>query len=225
MTNDVGADPEFTTCDNPALVELPLLPSPPYTAVIVCVPTVSADVAQIAVRMLPLPLTGAAAQPTIDAPPSRKLTLPVGALPLTVAVKVTLAPNNDGVCELAIPVVLVEVLIVCDSVELLDAASFASPLYAATMLCVPAASPLLVHTAVRLLPVPDRAIELHPVIELLPSLKLTVPVGLLPVTVAVNVTLAPKLAGLVELTSVVVVAPSWADPYTKAPISQGGLRP
>src|SRR5438105_4818851 len=43
-------------------------------------------------------------------------------------------------------------------------------------------------------------------IELPPSVKLTVPVGLEPVTVAVNVTLAPTTDGLAELASVVLVA-------------------
>ena len=38
------------------------------------------------------------------------------------------------------------------------------------------------------------------------SVKVTLPVGLLPVTVAVKVTLLPASAGLPELVSVVVVA-------------------
>src|SRR6266487_3518356 len=99
-----------------------------------CVPTVRLPVAQVAVRMLPLPLNTAAAQPAIDAPPSRKFTVPVGAVPLTVAVKVTLVPAVDGVNELPIPVVLVTLLTVCESAVLLDVALVASPLYAATML-------------------------------------------------------------------------------------------
>ena len=37
----------------------------------------------------------------IDVPPSLKFTLPVGALPVTVAVNVTLAPAVDGLSELA----------------------------------------------------------------------------------------------------------------------------
>ena len=39
-----------------------------------------------------------------------------------------------------------------------------------------------------------------------PSVKVTLPVGLLPVTMAVKVTLLPAKAGLPELVSVVVVA-------------------
>jgi len=77
---------------------------------------------------LPLPVTVAALHPEIDEPPSMKLTLPVGALPLTVAVKVTMEPCIDGVCDVATPVVLVVLLTVCDSVALIDAALVASPL-------------------------------------------------------------------------------------------------
>ena len=48
-----------------------------------CVPAVSADVEQVAVRVLPLPASATAAQPAIDAAPSLKLTVPVGAEPVT----------------------------------------------------------------------------------------------------------------------------------------------
>ena len=75
-----------------------------------CVPTVRLPVAQVAVRILPEPVSAAAAQPAIEVPPSWKLTVPVGAVPLTVAVRVTLAPTVDGVSELPIPVVLVILL-------------------------------------------------------------------------------------------------------------------
>ena len=74
------------------------------------------------------------------------------------------------------------------------------------MLWVPAASPAVVQLAVRLLPVPANATALQPEIGLPPSVKLTVPVGLLPVTVAVKVTLEPTVAGFAELATVVVVA-------------------
>jgi hypothetical protein len=45
----------------------------------------------------------------------------------------------------------------------------------------------------------------QPLIEFAPSLKLTLPVGLLPTMVAVNVTLVPAVDGFFELASVVVV--------------------
>src|SRR2546422_260641 len=70
---------------------------------------------------------------------------------------------------------------------------------------VPPAKLLVLHAAVRVLPIPVRATAAQPEIELTPSLKLTVPVGFVPVTVAVKVTLAPSVAGLAEVVSVVVV--------------------
>jgi hypothetical protein len=76
---------------------------------------------------LPLPVTVAVPHPAIDEPPSMKLTLPPGALPLTVAVKVTMAPWVDGVCDVATPVVLFALLTVCDSAALVEAALVASP--------------------------------------------------------------------------------------------------
>ena len=90
-------------------------------------PTASAAVAQLAVRMLPLPLTTAAEQPLIELEPSLKLTVPVGPLPLTVAVKVTLLPIVEGVNDVATPVVLPVPLTVWVSAALLEAALLASP--------------------------------------------------------------------------------------------------
>ena len=57
------------------------------------------------------------------------------------------------------------------------------------------------------MPLPARATAEQPLIELAPSLKLTDPVGLVPVTVAVKVTLAPTVEGLEELPSAVVLGP------------------
>ena len=93
-----------------------------------CVPTVRALVAHCAVRMFPEPESAIAAQPPIEVAPSRKFTVPVGAAPLTVAVKVTLVPKVDGVNEVASPVVLVALFTTCESWALLDAALAASPL-------------------------------------------------------------------------------------------------
>ena len=79
---------------------------------------------------MPMPVTADAAQPLIDVPPSLKFTLPVGAVPLTVAVNVTLAPDVDGLSELATAVVLVVIpwFTTCDNGPLLDPALPASPL-------------------------------------------------------------------------------------------------
>jgi hypothetical protein len=68
-------------------------------------------------------------------------------------------------------------------------------------------SPLVAHVAILLLPEPVTAWAEQPAIELAPSLKLTVPVGLMPLTVAVKVTDAPTVDGLSELPSAVVVGP------------------
>jgi hypothetical protein len=159
-----------------------------------------------AVLVLPLPLRATAAQPLIVLPPSVKATVPVGALPLTVAVNVTLVLTTDGFAELANAVLLVPLLTACESALLLEAALPASPLYAATMLCVPAASAAVLQAAGRVFPLPVTEIAAQPEIEVPPSVKFTVPVGLLPVTAAVNVTFAPTAEGLAELASVVLLA-------------------
>ena len=91
-------------------------------------PTARPLVVQAAVRESPEPLKATAVHPVIDAPPSRKLTLPVGALPLTVAVNVTLAPTTDGLAELESVVLLVALLTVCVSAALAEPLLLASPL-------------------------------------------------------------------------------------------------
>src|SRR5689334_11753329 len=72
------------------------------------------------------------------------------------------------------------------------------------MLCVAAVSAVVLQAAVLLLPLPTSVTALQPAIDVAPSLKLTLPVGLLPTTVAVNVTLVPNVDGLSELPTVVV---------------------
>ena len=63
-------------------------------------------VPQVTLLALALPVGNATApQPLIVVPSAVKPTLPVGALPFTVAVKVTLAPTNDGLPEVASVVV------------------------------------------------------------------------------------------------------------------------
>jgi hypothetical protein len=70
---------------------------------------------------------------------------------------------------------------------------------------VPDARPLVEHAAVRTLPLPTSETLAQPAIEIPASLKLTVPVGALPVIVAVNVTVVPYVDGFDELATVVVV--------------------
>src|SRR2546421_691506 len=91
------------------------------------------------------------------------------------------------------------------------------------MLWVPALKPLLLHAAVRVLPAPVRASAPQPTMVVPPSVKFRVPVGALPVTDAVNVTLAPTVEGFNELDSVVVVAvlPPMATETVKRPDGPG----
>ena len=93
-----------------------------------CVPAARLLVAHRALLVLPLPETATAAQPLIEAPPSVKATVPVGALPVTLAVKVTIAPMLDGFNELASVVLLVALLTTWESALLTDAPLLASPL-------------------------------------------------------------------------------------------------
>jgi hypothetical protein len=69
------------------------------------VPAASALVLQAAFLVLRLPLSATWEQPAIATLPSVKVTLPVGAAPTTVAVKVTLTPAGAGSSELATVVV------------------------------------------------------------------------------------------------------------------------
>src|ERR1700741_5023426 len=95
-----------------------------------CVPAARLTVLQVALFAFALPVGNAtAAQPVSVAPSAVKPTLPLGALPVTVAVKVTLAPTSDGLAELARLVVLAVLLLLttCDSVALVEPLLPASP--------------------------------------------------------------------------------------------------
>jgi len=71
--------------------------------------------------------------------------------------------------------------------------------------CVPAASTLVAHFAVRVLPDPVSAIAEQALIEITPSLKFTVPVGDTPLTVAVKVTIVPAVEGDNDVTTLVAL--------------------
>ena len=73
------------------------------------------------------------------------------------------------------------------------------------MLCVPDERLAVLQIAVLLLPLPVRPTATQPEMDVPPSLKLTVPFGLLPDTVAVKVTVLPSVAGFGELASAVDV--------------------
>src|SRR5882757_1864710 len=71
-----------------------------------CAPTARLAVLQAAVFAFALPVGNATAlQPLSVVPSAVKATPPVGALPVTVAVNVTLAPTSNGVPELTSVVV------------------------------------------------------------------------------------------------------------------------
>src|SRR3954468_11877537 len=87
------------------------------------------------------------------------------------------------------------------------------------MLWVPTPRPLVVHAAVLLLPLPLSTTALQPPMALPSLAKLTLPVGLAPVTVAVIVTFVPVTTGLPEVVSVVVLTANPVPAATAAPAS------
>ena len=96
-----------------------------------CVPTARLLVLQRAVLTVALPLlvSDTEAHLLIVLAPSVKATVPVGALPVTLAVKVTRVPTVDGLSELASVVVLVALLLItCDRGVLAEPILAASPL-------------------------------------------------------------------------------------------------
>ena len=98
-------------------------------ATMLCVAALRLLVLQVASFALAEPAGRATAlQPEIALPPSVNATVPVGAVPLTVAVKVTFAPTVDGLAELA-SVVLVDALLLttCAKVGLVEPLLPASP--------------------------------------------------------------------------------------------------
>src|SRR5438552_13889452 len=94
-----------------------------------CVPTTRLAVLQVAVLVLALPAGSATApQPLSVMPSAVKPTLPGGALPVTVAVKVTLAPTSDGLAELA-RVVIVDCCAMAYAVRLFElSVAYTAPL-------------------------------------------------------------------------------------------------
>ena len=92
-----------------------------------CVPPGRLDVVQVAVRVFPDPESDLAEQPEIDVPPRVKFTVPLGADPVTVALKVTLAPTADGLSELASVVVVPASVTTCERPALVEGALPPSP--------------------------------------------------------------------------------------------------
>lgn len=161
----------------------------------VCTATIRSDVVKVALPAASVPVPMAAA-------PSKKVTVPVGVPELlpTVAVNVTGFPNTAGFCDEATDMVVeIPLTIWLSTVDVLGS-KVASPWYAAVIECVPTTS-----DAVEIEALP-RASRVPPPMEVAPSKKSTVPVGVppVPVTVAVNVTDCPAVEGLSEETTLVV---------------------
>src|SRR6266567_2302871 len=96
-----------------------------------CVPAAKVLLLQVAVFEFALPVGSATApQPLSVVPSAVKATLPVGALAVTVALNVTLAPAVDGLSELArLAVLVVRLLTTCESAALVEPLLAASPTY------------------------------------------------------------------------------------------------
>jgi hypothetical protein len=112
----------FTACVT-VPEELPTkFPSPPYVAVIECVPTERT----VAERVATPPALRAPV--AIVVAPSKKLTVPEGVAPgpVTVAVKVTIAPKVEGFGVAVSAVVLVALLTTCDTADV-EALKLESP--------------------------------------------------------------------------------------------------
>ena len=177
------------------------LPSPLYTAVIGCAATVS----ETGVKVARPPLNVLVASELV---PSLNVTVPVGVPPPcpatpTVAVKVTVWPNSEGLTEDARAVALLALFTVWVNVNEVLVVKLASPPYAAVIVCEATRSEGVANVAVPKLKVPVP-------IVVPASLNVTVPVGV-PVpgdtalTVAVKVTDWPDTEGFADEATVVVL--------------------
>jgi hypothetical protein len=166
--------------------------SPPYVAVNEWAAAESEVVVNVATPLVRVPVPRAVA-------PSLNVTVPVAVDGDTVAVRVTLWPNVEVLAD-EVRMVLVPVLwTVWARVEDVLAASFVSPPYAAVSEWAAAESEVVVNVAMPLVRVPvPRAV--------VPSLNVTVPVAVDGDTVAVRVTLWPKVEVLADEVRTVVVA-------------------
>ncbi len=155
-----------------------------------------------------MPESAALPQPGITTESLLNRTIPVGLTPVTPAENNIHSLMSAGFVELRNVVVVVArpPVITCEIAALEELEFAASPEYAAMMLCVPPPSVLVAHIAVLVSPLPVRATAPQPPMAAAPSLKLTVPVGFVPRTVAVRLTDAPRVAGFGELVSVVLLA-------------------
>jgi len=167
----------LTVCVNTDDVLLLSFASPPYEAVIECVPPVSVEMLKVA---FPLPIVPV---PSVVLP-SRNVTVPVAVEGETVAVNVTAEPYVDGFNDDATVMVVLTLFTVCVNTDDVLLLSFVSPPYEAVIECDPTVSVDVLYVAFPLLTVPVPNV-------VLPSLKVTVPVASEGESVAVNVTEEP----------------------------------
>jgi hypothetical protein len=206
----------FTTWLNPDDVLVLKLPSPPYTAVIVCVATLSPLVLKVAWPPLSVPV------PKVI-PPSLNVTVPPGvplpgALALTVAVKVTPWPHTDGLAEeLTLVVVLAGLTVWFNGAPVLSLPlKLLSPLYTAVTVW-PATESEVMAPLVALPP-----LTLTGLPKAVPSIEnWTVPVrvpapGDTALTLAVKLTACPYTDGLADEATVVVVL-AWLTVWVTTP--------
>jgi hypothetical protein len=136
--------------------------------------------------------------------PSLKVTVPVAAAGVTVAVRVIACPETAVDAEAArvtVDACTCAPLTITDTAPDVDALSAESPAYDAVMLCVPAASVAMVNVA-------DPLVREAVPREVEPSNRVTVPAGEDPadaVTATVKITDCPALTCAADAESAVVV--------------------
>ena len=121
--------------------------------------------------------------------PSLNVTFPVGLAPDTVAVSTTVWATCAGLGLTASAVVLVTFVTANEVVDEVLLALPVSPPYEAVRLCAPEVVNVVEYVAL------PKLIWAEPRV-VVPSLNVTVPMGLEPVTVAVKTTVCPTKAGL-----------------------------
>src|SRR2546427_709988 len=163
-------------------------------------PTLKLDVAHVVVPAA----SACSPQPVMELAPSLKFTVPVGvptpgATAATVAVNVTLWPNTDGFADDVSVVVVLDWLTTCDTTELRSDERLVWPQCRAGR----PRQPSLKKDVAQVADPAASACAPQPVMELAPSLKSAVPVGVpapgaTAATVAVKVTLCPKTDGFTD---------------------------
>jgi hypothetical protein len=193
-----------TVTDTALEVDPEKLASPEYITVIVCIPIES-------VLLLTDPDPPLSVAIPSDAAPSKNVIVPVGvpepAVGVTTALNTTLCPLVTCIAEAESAVVVLvfaATTIVTGATPDVDSLKFVFPAYTAVTECVPTARLDELNVAI-----PDPFSTPLPIC-VVPSKKFTLPVGTpdpeTGATVAVNVTLCPKVTCAAEALKLVVVA-------------------